>query len=150
MQEHAHGIHAQLFRPAEFQVNPFRIKRVGLPHFEFVDGVGRNVIAPHQPRLRRIPISRGVLGPALVLREGRDAHRAKQYHQLLHARMKITDRDKIESECAATPIFLRIVKWTSSTSPRSSKKLCVWRRRSRSLALNTPWNPINTAAAFCS
>ena len=46
VQEDAHGVHAQRFRPAQFLVDLLRIERVRLPHLQFVDGGGGNVVAP--------------------------------------------------------------------------------------------------------
>src|SRR5579862_794987 len=51
MQEHAHGVHAQAFGPAEFLVDLLRIESGCLPHLEFVDRVGWYVVASHQPGL---------------------------------------------------------------------------------------------------
>jgi hypothetical protein len=41
--------------PAEFLVDLRGIEGVRLPHLELVDGVGGNVVAAHQPALRRVP-----------------------------------------------------------------------------------------------
>jgi len=55
VQEHAHGVHADCLRPAELLVDLRRVEGVGLPHLELVDGVGRNVVAAHEPALVCVP-----------------------------------------------------------------------------------------------
>ena len=47
VQEDSHGVHADGFCPSKLLVDLLRIERVGLPHLEFVDGVGWNEIAAH-------------------------------------------------------------------------------------------------------
>ena len=64
VQKNAHGVHAQRFGPTQFLVDLVRIKRRVLPHFQFIDGGARDVIAPDKPRLLRIPVVRLFLGPA--------------------------------------------------------------------------------------
>jgi hypothetical protein len=56
MQKDAHRVHAQPFGPAQFFIDGLRVEGLGLPHFEFVDGVGRDVIAADQPRLFGVPL----------------------------------------------------------------------------------------------
>src|SRR5258708_8543224 len=56
VKKNAHGIQADRLGPAELQVNAFRIERVRLPHFEFVDGRRGNVIAAHKPGLFGVPV----------------------------------------------------------------------------------------------
>ena len=55
VQEHAHGIDADALGPIEFHVDPFWIERIRLPHFQLIDGSGRDVVAAHQPGLPGIP-----------------------------------------------------------------------------------------------
>ena len=63
VQEHAHGVHSKSFRPSEFLVDLWQVEGLLLPHFQFVDGVGWNVIAPNWPRLLLIPRICSLLGP---------------------------------------------------------------------------------------
>ena len=44
VEEYPHGVHADALRPAQFEIDPFRIERFGLPHFQLVDCGGRDVI----------------------------------------------------------------------------------------------------------
>jgi hypothetical protein len=55
VQEDAHGVHAQTFRPAQLLVDLLWIESLRLPHFQLVDCIRRNVVAAHQPGLLRIP-----------------------------------------------------------------------------------------------
>ena len=66
VKEDAHGVHADAFGPPEFAVNCGRIKRVGLPHLQFVDGGGRQKVRAHRPRLPCIPRIGLRLAPALA------------------------------------------------------------------------------------
>src|ERR1700728_927326 len=50
-----HGVHADVFGPAELEVDALRVKGIGLPHFELIDGVVRQVVAADRPRLLGIP-----------------------------------------------------------------------------------------------
>ena len=69
VQEDAHGVHAQRFRPAQFLVDLLRIEGLCLPHLQFVDRAGGNVVGAHQPGLLLIPGVGLLLGPALRLCE---------------------------------------------------------------------------------
>ncbi|HYV00650.1 MAG TPA: hypothetical protein VE977_17595 [Pyrinomonadaceae bacterium] len=71
MKKDAHGIHAETFRPAKLQIDPFRIKGVGLPHLELIDRARWVVVAANEPRLLRVPVARLLLRPFL-LRDDRD------------------------------------------------------------------------------
>src|ERR1700730_17195686 len=55
VQKHPHGVHAELLRPSQLQVDPLRIEGVRLPHLQLIDGVRRNVIASQRPGLFGIP-----------------------------------------------------------------------------------------------
>src|SRR6266436_10038540 len=68
VQEHAHGVQAERFRPAEFFVNALGIKSRGLPHFQLIDCSGWNVVASNEPGLLRVPILRGFVCPTRRLR----------------------------------------------------------------------------------
>ena len=67
MQIDTDHIHAHVRRPAQFPLDGGRIKAVGLPHFELVDSRAGDKIAPHEPRLSRIPficsLSRPLVDP---------------------------------------------------------------------------------------
>src|ERR1019366_6173748 len=49
-----HHVHARVFGPTELFINLLRIKCIGLPHFELVDGGCRNVIGTNEPGLLRV------------------------------------------------------------------------------------------------
>ena len=68
MQKHPHGVQPQRFGPAQFCVDPLRIESIRLPHLEFVDCIGRNVIAADEPWLLCIPVIRGLFFPTGRLR----------------------------------------------------------------------------------
>ena len=55
VQEHSHRVHADALRPAQLQVNPFGVERVGLPHLKLVDRGGWGVVGADQPGLFFIP-----------------------------------------------------------------------------------------------
>ena len=65
MQEHAHGGHAHALRPAQFLVDLGGIEAGLLPHLQLVDGVGRDIVAAHQPFLLAVPAFGLGRGPAL-------------------------------------------------------------------------------------
>src|SRR5215218_5774848 len=50
VQKHAHGVHADILRVAQFAVDGGGIKRFSLPHFKLVDGGARHKIRADQPR----------------------------------------------------------------------------------------------------
>ena len=56
----------EAFGPAEFFIDFGGIERIGLPHFELVDGIGRDEIAADNPGLASIPGTRGFPGPAFA------------------------------------------------------------------------------------
>src|SRR5580704_2059873 len=68
VQEHAHGVQSERFRPPEFFVDALGIESRGLPHFQLVDGRGWNVVATNQPRLFLIPVIRRLFRPTSGLR----------------------------------------------------------------------------------
>src|SRR5215469_7058039 len=51
VEEHAHGVHANAFSPAEFAVDLVRIEGVRLPHLELVNCIGWYEIRAHRPGL---------------------------------------------------------------------------------------------------
>jgi len=55
VEEDAHRIHAQAFGPTEFAVDCGKVKGVGLPHFEFVDGSAGDKVAADEPGLFGVP-----------------------------------------------------------------------------------------------
>lgn len=55
MKEDAHRVHPRVLGPPKFLVNLGGIECLCLPHLEFVDGIGRNVIAANDPWLLVIP-----------------------------------------------------------------------------------------------
>src|SRR5262249_16307997 len=55
MQEHAHRVQPDRFRPAKLQINALRVERLCLPHLYLVRSRRRNVIAPDEPWLLRVP-----------------------------------------------------------------------------------------------
>ena len=59
VQKDAHDIHAQGLRPPQFQVNFLRIKSVLLPHFQFIDGIGGDVVTADEPGLFGVPVIGG-------------------------------------------------------------------------------------------
>src|SRR5450432_4694526 len=71
VQEYAHGIHANVLSPAKLLVDLLRIEGVFLPHFQFVDGTGRNVVAADQPWLLLVPSVRFGLTPPRALGRSR-------------------------------------------------------------------------------
>ena len=70
MQEHSHGVHAERLRPAKLLVNFFGIECGGMPHFELIDCVGRQVIASHEPRFARVPLVCAFFGPTVIRGSG--------------------------------------------------------------------------------
>src|SRR5207245_10341405 len=65
MEKHPHGIETDGFGPAKFNVDALWIKRIGLPHFKFVDGGSGYVVAADKPGLFGVPLVRGFFRPAL-------------------------------------------------------------------------------------
>jgi hypothetical protein len=61
VKKHTHRVHSKTFRPAELEINPFRIERVSLPHLELIDRACRVVIAADEPRLPGVPVARLLL-----------------------------------------------------------------------------------------
>src|SRR5437763_7828432 len=55
VEKYAHGVHAELLRPTQLQVDAPRIKSVRLPHLELIDGVVWDVVAAQRPGLLRVP-----------------------------------------------------------------------------------------------
>ena len=70
VQEHAHRIHADGLRPAQFLVDLLRIKRCRLPHFQLIDGIPRDVIRTDWPGLLGVPGIRLGFAPARGLVPG--------------------------------------------------------------------------------
>ena len=64
VKEDPHGGHAEALRPTQFSIDAFGSKSCGLPHFEFVDGIGGKIVAAHEPRLLGVPGVGGFSGPA--------------------------------------------------------------------------------------
>ena len=93
VQKHAHRVHADALSPAQLAVVRRRVKRVGLPHLQLVDGIRRQIVRAHQPRLRVVPGLGLRLAPALLRARGRrhtnqnrGQHGAAQHvHKFLHA-----------------------------------------------------------------
>src|SRR5436309_1699065 len=121
MKENAHGVHAESLCPAKLYVDPLRIKSVSLPHFQFVNGIRRIVVAPYQPRLMRIPGIRLFRCPARVrrlwrrlLRKSRSRQQRKDARQasdeFLHMVIFLLDRFWLCSRAgtctAAAPLLL--------------------------------------------
>jgi hypothetical protein len=79
VQEHAHRVHADGLRPPEFEIDPRRIERRGLPHLQFVDRCRGDVIGADQETLARVPVVRLLLGPA-PCRGGGHRRRAAHHH----------------------------------------------------------------------
>jgi hypothetical protein len=52
MKIHPHGVHPHVSRPAQLAVDSFRIKGIGLPHFQLIDGRRGSVVATDQPGCR--------------------------------------------------------------------------------------------------
>src|SRR5215468_5700035 len=65
VQEDAHRVHADGFRPTELEVDPLRIESVRLPHLELIDRGRGNVVGTEDPGLSRIPVTGLLLAPAL-------------------------------------------------------------------------------------
>ena len=63
MQENADAGEAEALRPAEFAVDGHRIPRVGLPHFQLVDGGAGGEVCADEPGLFGIPAVGVLLGP---------------------------------------------------------------------------------------
>ncbi len=53
VEEDAHGVHADGLRPAQLLVDLLRVKGIGLPHFQLVDGAAVDVVAADEPWLLR-------------------------------------------------------------------------------------------------
>ena len=70
VEKDAHGVEADGLGPAEFEINALGIERVGLPHFELVDGGGGDEVAANEPRLLSVPIVGALLGPKGGLSQG--------------------------------------------------------------------------------
>jgi hypothetical protein len=68
VQKHAHGVEADGFGPAELQVNALWVKRIGLPHFQLVDGIGMYVVSAYEPRLLLVPLVSFLFCPSPRLR----------------------------------------------------------------------------------
>ena len=70
MQEDPHCVHTDVFRPAEFLIDLRRVETLCLPHFEFVDRVFRNIVAPNQPALLLVPRVSFFITPAALRENG--------------------------------------------------------------------------------
>src|SRR5215831_14874328 len=81
VQEDAHRVHAQVLGPAQFFVDLLRIEGAGLPHLQFIDGVGGNEIAANQPRLLLVPLSSFLFTPTGTLRQRRQREQKEQSQQ---------------------------------------------------------------------
>jgi hypothetical protein len=79
MKENAHRVQANRFGPTEFKINSLRIERIGLPHFEFVDSRGGNVVATHEPRLLGVPFGSLFFTPSFCVLRGPGVHQARQH-----------------------------------------------------------------------
>ena len=104
MQENAHGIQPQRFRPAQFLINFCGIKSVRLPHFQLVDRRCGNEVAAHQPRLLLIPLVRGFRRPALrgcclAPVRGSLAVRVVPLSRRLNKRMKLPSLLPVKTVC---------------------------------------------------
>src|SRR5262249_41160400 len=64
VQEDAHGVEADLLGPAQLAVNRLGVERVGLPHFELIDGGAGDEVAADEPGLLGVPGVGLVGGPA--------------------------------------------------------------------------------------
>src|SRR5258708_8463714 len=86
MEKTAHGVETDGLCPAKLEINALGIEGIRLPHFEFIDCIRGNVVAPHQPRLLSIPIFGGLLLPPRVLRAARPLNGEKitKHHQEPH------------------------------------------------------------------
>ena len=54
-EEDAHRVEAQFLGPSQFLVDLGVVVGVGAPHFNLVDGCGRDIVATRLPALFRIP-----------------------------------------------------------------------------------------------
>src|ERR1700722_1043035 len=68
VQEHTHGVHTDVLRPAEFAIDCCEVEGVGLPHFQFVDRSRWDEIAADKPWLRFVPVVGMLHGPAIFCR----------------------------------------------------------------------------------
>src|SRR3954447_23706972 len=65
VEEDANRVEAERLGPAELAVDGFGIERLGLEHFELVDGGAGDEVAADEPGLSVVPIIRLLRGPAL-------------------------------------------------------------------------------------
>ena len=78
MQEDAHGVHSNGLGPAEFLVDAGGIEGIGLPHLEFVDCGGGEVVGADEPGLAGVPAFGLCFGPALGLCGGGQRQRERE------------------------------------------------------------------------
>jgi hypothetical protein len=64
VEENAHCVHADAFRPAELQVDALGVEGRRLPHLQFVDGRRGDVVRADEPGLLPIPVVGPLFGPA--------------------------------------------------------------------------------------
>ncbi len=65
VEKHSHSVEADGFGPAQFHIDSLCVERIGLPHFQFVDGGGWDVVASNEPGLPGVPIRGGLFCPAM-------------------------------------------------------------------------------------
>src|SRR5579883_2043432 len=69
VQEYAHRVHADAFRPPKLLVDTIRVEAFGLPHLDLIDGGRGDEIRSHEPGLLRVPSISLLLRPACLLSE---------------------------------------------------------------------------------
>jgi hypothetical protein len=79
MEKNTHRVQANRFCPTKFKINPLRIERLGLPHFEFVDSRSGNVVAADEPRLLGVPFGTLFFTPSFCVLRGPGVHQARQH-----------------------------------------------------------------------
>jgi hypothetical protein len=79
MKKNTRRVQANRFCPTELKIDPFRIERLGLPHFEFVDSRSGNVVAADEPRLLGVPFGSLLFTPSFCVLRGPGVHQARQH-----------------------------------------------------------------------
>jgi hypothetical protein len=79
MKKNTHGVQANRFCPTKLKINPLRIERLGLPHFEFVDSRSGNVVAADEPRLFGVLFGSLFFTPSFCVLRGPGVHQARQH-----------------------------------------------------------------------
>lgn len=111
---HPHRVEAERFGPLQFPVDGLRVKGVGLPQFELVDGRAGQKLSADQPSRFPMPGVGSLLGPTFT---GNARGGARHHNGHCEARPATLDRIR-DHVCA--PMALGVQGNTAGESPEGS------------------------------